>query len=357
MNPAYAAGATAAFQLWMDGLLERIACRARDGLGDNLEALILGGGYGRGEGGLLRSKQGDRPFNDLDFFLVARRPRQAARWDSASALADLAAEAGIHLDISRPLTRRDLHRLPHSLMWHDLLLGHRVIAGPEGILESAAPPGLKDPLPPIEATRLLLNRGAGLLQSLRIAAGFEPLPDPEFLRRNFWKCALALGDALLILFQRYRPALRERRLEFEALDRKEPRVAALALVPWYRKALAFRMRPGLACRKEPDSEDLASMARKWEETFLLVEGLRLDRPWDAACAYVSWRGVRETAQHTPAKILRNLLLGLRSARPGWRYPREHLYRELPGLLVHNGMPRETWNLKGSRFLRTWNRFN
>ncbi|MFQ5748738.1 MAG: hypothetical protein ACE5H3_04685, partial [Planctomycetota bacterium] len=68
----------------------------------------------------MRSTEGDRPFNDLDFFLVARRRGRAARWDSARALADLSAEAGIHLDLSRPLTRRDLHHLPHSLMWHDL---------------------------------------------------------------------------------------------------------------------------------------------------------------------------------------------------------------------------------------------
>src|SRR5688572_19525745 len=31
-----------------------------------LEAVILGGGYGRGEGGVLRTAEGDRPYNDLE---------------------------------------------------------------------------------------------------------------------------------------------------------------------------------------------------------------------------------------------------------------------------------------------------
>jgi hypothetical protein len=30
-----------------------------------LEAVLLGGGYGRGEGGVLRGPGGDRPYNDL----------------------------------------------------------------------------------------------------------------------------------------------------------------------------------------------------------------------------------------------------------------------------------------------------
>src|SRR5439155_19762094 len=31
-----------------------------------LEAVLLGGGYGRGEGGVLRTPAGDRPYNDLE---------------------------------------------------------------------------------------------------------------------------------------------------------------------------------------------------------------------------------------------------------------------------------------------------
>ena len=37
--------------------------------GRKLEALVLGGGYGRGQGGVLLTEHGDRPYNDLEFYV------------------------------------------------------------------------------------------------------------------------------------------------------------------------------------------------------------------------------------------------------------------------------------------------
>ena len=37
---------------------------------DKFQALLLGGGYGRGEGGVLATPTGDAPYNDLEFFLL-----------------------------------------------------------------------------------------------------------------------------------------------------------------------------------------------------------------------------------------------------------------------------------------------
>ncbi|HVK57909.1 MAG TPA: hypothetical protein VM735_03945, partial [Candidatus Kapabacteria bacterium] len=35
-----------------------------------IHALVLGGGYGRGEGGVLNTAEGDRPYNDLEFYII-----------------------------------------------------------------------------------------------------------------------------------------------------------------------------------------------------------------------------------------------------------------------------------------------
>src|SRR5438445_13084871 len=37
-----------------------------------LEALLLGGGYGRGEGGVLKTEAGNQPYNDLEFYVFIR---------------------------------------------------------------------------------------------------------------------------------------------------------------------------------------------------------------------------------------------------------------------------------------------
>src|SRR5207247_1531292 len=39
---------------------------------EKLEAILLGGGYGRGEGGVLKTESGDRPYNDLEFYVCLR---------------------------------------------------------------------------------------------------------------------------------------------------------------------------------------------------------------------------------------------------------------------------------------------
>src|SRR5260370_440217 len=47
-----------------------------------LEAVMLGGGYGRGEGGGLKTEAGAGPYNDLEFYICARRhrPRNERRY-------------------------------------------------------------------------------------------------------------------------------------------------------------------------------------------------------------------------------------------------------------------------------------
>src|SRR5438552_671320 len=41
---------------------------------ERLEGLVLGGGYGRGEGGVLETEKGDEPYNDLEFYVFLRGP-------------------------------------------------------------------------------------------------------------------------------------------------------------------------------------------------------------------------------------------------------------------------------------------
>jgi hypothetical protein len=40
-----------------------------------LQALVLGGGYGRGEGGVLQTDNGDQPYNDLEFYMFLEAVR------------------------------------------------------------------------------------------------------------------------------------------------------------------------------------------------------------------------------------------------------------------------------------------
>src|SRR5579862_8989107 len=69
---------------------------------NRLEGLVLGGGYGRGQGGVLETEEGHTPYNDLEFYVflggnsvlneVKYRSRFKELGDS------LSPEAGLHVE-------------------------------------------------------------------------------------------------------------------------------------------------------------------------------------------------------------------------------------------------------------------
>lgn len=190
-----------------------------------LAGVVLGGGYGRGEGGV---KPDGTLSNDLDFFAIAAEgatDRDAAA--IAAALSPLGADWTSRLGIDVDFTAKAPFRLRHDadrLMVQELLRGHADVWGASGTTLFAGIP-LRDAseLPWTEAIRLLANRGMGLLFAR------EPARSPDFTARNIMKAVLGSGDARLIARHAYR-------------WRAEDRAAALSL-PAYSRALEWKFRP------------------------------------------------------------------------------------------------------------------
>jgi len=60
--------------------LTEICQRVADGVANivpqsRLDAILLAGGYGRGEGGVLKTHEGERPYNDMEFYVFLRGSR------------------------------------------------------------------------------------------------------------------------------------------------------------------------------------------------------------------------------------------------------------------------------------------
>jgi hypothetical protein len=203
---------------------------------------------------------------------------------------------------------------------------------------------------------LLLNRGAGLLWALRVLRNIEPSPDPDFVRRNFYKCALALGDAILIAYQRFTTAYRGRDQLLANLSSEVDAVARLNLLPQYQRALAFKFSPDLVEGgiNEVESQTLAA---QWGTVFLHVENRRAGRDWQSLTAYCNARQLREPEQHLPIKLLRNLIQNRRFGSWSLRYPREQLYRQLPILLGLTNISNDRWPQTSAGFLEIWRKFN
>jgi hypothetical protein len=357
MTVTYATDASVEFNARLHETLLSLADQVEQAMGKSLVALILGGGYGRGEGGVIRVNGREMPYNDLDFTLVVTA-KSGVPWQKLKDIGHrYGSDMGIEVDFSRPLALSDVQQWPHWLMWYDLLNGHVTLKGSPDILEKNAPSYLREPLPAIEGTRLLLNRGAGLLWALRIVLEVEEAPDGDFVRRNYYKCALALGDALLIAYKRFTTKYRGRDKLLENLEQDEPRVLDLALYGLYKEALVFKFHPDEVPFHPGAESELRSMAQKWGSVFLCVEEVRTGRAWSSLDEYVRWKGTREHDQHTGRRLLRNLARNLQEKSLSLRYPREALYRQLPVLLGLTKEPCEDWKKQSQHFLRVWSRFN
>jgi hypothetical protein len=73
MNTRFTLDGSDALEAQLGDLCARVAEGVRQIVPTGkLHALVLGGGYGRGEGGVLRSESGEQPYNDLEFYVLYR---------------------------------------------------------------------------------------------------------------------------------------------------------------------------------------------------------------------------------------------------------------------------------------------
>ena len=163
-----------------------------------LQGVVLGGGYGRGEGGVFDLPDGgQRLSNDLDFFAVTEKGASGRDIRVvADALAPVSEKWTAKLEIDVDFVVRTPWRMRHDqerVMIQELMHGYFDVVGKTGeemfVEIERRPPSA---FPWSEAARLLMNRGVGLV----LAA--EPERDNTFIVRNINKCVLGAGDARLI---------------------------------------------------------------------------------------------------------------------------------------------------------------
>ena len=202
--------------------LPRLAADVRSLGNPKLVGVWLGGGYGRGEGGVFYGTPDGagvgktaRPYNDVDFFVFTKGASEEEKDALAQSLEPIAAQFaavfGADVDFCRPRNPADYKKDEERLMIQELKRGHEALVGGDGLLDHvrALEPG---ELPRMEALRLFMNRGMGLVfAALRLQRGELKAQDEiDFFVRNLNKAVLGAGDARLIASGRYAWRLVER---------------------------------------------------------------------------------------------------------------------------------------------------
>ena len=268
-------------RLW--ALLDGIADVARAHVpAGSLRALVLLGGYGRGEGGVVREGGEEHPHNNLDLLLVTRERGLGHRAEARRlgeglqrALEEIGARAGIGIDVGA-VGDLSLSRAPCLVMWSDMQQGHRTLAGDADFVTSLRfrPTDIE----PDDVARLVANRVTLLVINralLRRGPAALSADVQRAIVRHAMKAIVGVGDALLFARGLYDGSYLVKRDRMRALGAAAPaRLAAL-----YDEAIAYRLAPRAVpmphAALEAWNEELVRLA---SEVHLSLEAARLAHP-------------------------------------------------------------------------------
>jgi len=268
---------------------------------DSYKAVLLIGGYGRGEGGVERRDGRELPHNNLDFLMIAQNQNaeQRARLKEAidARLRPLAEREGIGLDLGI-ITVDMLRRSPCLVMWYDMRFGHKTILGDATFVPNLTQFDVQY-IEPADVRNLLVNRGTLFLINQML---LERTQLDEQARRTIVKHAvkgiIGYGDALLFSLGQYHWSYLEKQRRMRASKHVSAEFRAL-----YDRALEFRFSPDYAAYP---GEDLrawsASLLPQLAPVHLRFEAFRLRMP------ELDWQGYHERA----------LSFALRESPASWR---------------------------------------
>ena len=201
---------TASGDMEAEVLLEKVLSEMKEYFSGTKLSVYLGGSYGRGDGGVRQDRANGILYNDLDFFVFARKKPDSAELLLKEITEKYEKELKVDVDFSRIMSVNDIKNNAQRLMMQELKQGYCLVSG-EDLLNEYLPELPAEKLPFSEACRLLLNRGMGLL----LAGGkiADNSADTDFILRNINKAILGACDAFLIARKVYKWSLTERLTE------------------------------------------------------------------------------------------------------------------------------------------------
>ncbi len=200
-----------------------------------IKSIVLGGGFGRGEGSVLVDENGVRPVNDYDIFVVVSDEDST---DYRPIGAELARELNVRWVDIIPVKSSSIATLPPSQFHYDLKYGSRHLWG-EYMLDRIPtyPDGRVDGE---SINTLLLNRLICALEAYSEEFERRTLTPQEafFLINQTGKVVSACIECLLMKDGRYHPSYRTRRERFERIFSSE-----FSLIQLNETATQFKLRP------------------------------------------------------------------------------------------------------------------
>lgn len=392
VRPVVHPEAESAFRFTLDGSdelekhLRHVCEQVADGVraivpAARLEGVLLAGGYGRGEGGVLKDGDHDRAYNDMEFYVFIRgatlwndRRYKRALHELGERLSPL---AGLEVEF-KIVSAAALRRALPTMFSYDFVTKHHWVLGDDSLLSGCDHHRDAEAVPASEATRLLFNRCSGLLfAAARLAKTTFTEDDADFVGRNIAKAQLGIGDALLASEGCYHWSCLKRHGLLCALLRRDHELATAfqGIAPNHEAGVVFKLRPQRATSSREElaakHAEISGLARR---AWLHLESLRLQRHFSDAADYAAspldkcpeqprWKNVLVNVRTFGPSVLRTAKAA--------RYPRERLFTALSLLLwtdwdhpstlaiLQNQLRTEANDIDGlvSAYEKLWHRFN
>ncbi|MBI2425853.1 MAG: hypothetical protein HYV27_23715 [Candidatus Hydrogenedentes bacterium] len=244
---------------------------------EEYRALVVLGGYGRGEGGVEAIDGDERPHNNIDFlFLTTESLREdlgAVRTRIETALRPIMKAYAIEIDIS-VMNASKLQHASNLMIWYDMRFGHKTVLGDAGFVPSLTR-FERETIPAWDARNLLVNRGTLLVINdalLDEAAGAAESRD--LITKHIMKALIGYGDALLFFKGQYDWSYAEKQRRVRTCPGIADSFRAL-----YDEAAEFRFTPDYARYRDRDARDWMDAIREAvREVHRECESIRLAVP-------------------------------------------------------------------------------
>jgi hypothetical protein len=259
------------------GQMETVEKRSRRALDTYpVEAVLLLGGYGRGEGGVEIVSGEEKPHNNFDFLIITTslsKERTVELQNTARQLFDsLARELGIGIDFAIS-TDRKLAYSPCLVMWYDMRFGHKVIIGPDDYMARYTHFKLENILSS-DALALLVNRGT-LFVINQVMIEQNPVLTKDLRRvftKHMIKAIIGYGDSLLYFLGDYNWSYEEKGRRMAKRNDINDEFKAI-----YLDAIDFRFAPRYSDYEDRDPEQwLADTLALCEDVHMRCERIRLN---------------------------------------------------------------------------------
>lgn len=234
------------------------------------EGIILIGGYGRGEGGVVTINGVEFPHNNFDFLVISKtiskEQEELLEAQLSSIFTKYTKDINIDVEFSI-MSSKKLKNLQPLVITYDMKYGHKLIVGDASVLVNNENFELET-IPAWDIRNLMVNRGTLLIiNDLMLEKEILSISEKKIIIKHLIKAIIGYGDALLFHLGNYHYSYVQKNILMEKQVGVDEEFKKL-----YKEAMSFRFSPDYEYYLTLDLNDLQNKIKKeLENVHMLCE--------------------------------------------------------------------------------------